>query len=121
SPAKMAPMKRGAFHLAAARAAGRMLIAAATGAAILFLSAPAIGSVAFASEIDGKRASGIWSPEILDGLDRETYRKLFAATERGNFREADKLTARLRDKRLLGHVLHIKYMGPHYRTSYAEL
>ncbi|MDX5364871.1 MAG: lytic transglycosylase domain-containing protein [Alphaproteobacteria bacterium] len=98
-----------------------MLIAAATGAAILFLSAPAIGSVAFASEIDGKRASGIWSPEILDGLDRETYRKLFAATERGNFREADKLTARLRDKRLLGHVLHSKYMGPHYRTSYAEL
>lgn len=98
-----------------------MLIAAATGAAILFLSAPAISSVAFASEIDGKRASGIWSPEILDGLDRETYRKLFAATERGNFREADKLTARLRDRRLLGHVLHIKYMGPHYRTSYAEL
>jgi soluble lytic murein transglycosylase-like protein len=98
-----------------------MFIAVATGAAILFLSAQTIGTVALASEIDGKRASGIWSPEILDGLDRETYRKLFAATERGNFREADKLTAQLRDKRLMGHVLYIKYMGPHYRTSYAEL
>ncbi len=98
-----------------------MFIAAATGAAILVLSAQTIGTAALASEIDGKRASGIWSPEILDGLDRETYRKLFAATERGNFREADKLTAQLRDKRLMGHVLYIKYMGPHYRTSYAEL
>lgn len=63
----------------------------------------------------------IWSPEILTGADRELYRQIFAATERGRFQEADRLTARLKDKRLMGHVLYVKYMGPHYTTRYAEL
>lgn len=88
---------------------------------MLVLPALTFGTGAFAGETQARQASGIWSPEILDGVDRETYRKLFAATERGNFKEADRLAAQLRDKRLMGHVLHIKYMGPHYRTSYAEL
>ena len=88
---------------------------------MLVLPALSFNASAIASETQAKQASGIWSPEILDGVDRETYRKLFAATERGNFKEADRLAAQLRDKRLMGHVLHVKYMGPHYRTSYAEL
>lgn len=88
---------------------------------MLVLPTLSFGAGALASETQAKQASGIWSPEILDGADRETYRKLFAATERGNFKEADKLAAQIRDKRLMGHVLHVKYMGPHYRTSYAEL
>lgn len=88
---------------------------------MLVLPALSFSAGASASGTEAKPVSGIWSPEILDGVDRETYRKLFAATERGNFKEADKLAAQLRDKRLMGHVLHVKYMGPHYRTSYAEL
>ena len=119
-PAKMLGMKRGAFHLSVARAAGRKIFAAAVAA--VFLLAPAL-AVSPAAAGSGGQTTGarIWSPEILDGVDRETYRKIFAATERGHFKEADGLAARLRDKRLMGHVLHVKYMGPHYRTSYAEL
>jgi soluble lytic murein transglycosylase len=98
-----------------------MVLVAAAAAAFLFLSALAPHAGALAAGTDARPAAGVWSPEILDGVDRETYRKIFAATERGNFKEADRLAAQLRDKRLMGHVLHVKYMGPHYRTSYAEL
>src|SRR5690606_23040836 len=119
--AKMSPMKRGAFHLSAARAVGRKVFAAAVATALLL--APALPALpAAAAETGGqKTVARIWSPEILDGVDRETYRKIFTATERGRFKEADGLAAQLRDNRLMGHMLHVKYMGPHYRTSYAEL
>lgn len=73
------------------------------------------------AEASGQMPTRIWSPEILNGSDRELYRDIFAATERGRFKEADKLAAKLRDKRLMGHVLYVKYMGPHYTTRYAEL
>lgn len=111
-------MKRGAFHLSAARAAGRLFCAAALAAAVFSAyPLPASAGIFFPAQGAGR----IWSPEVLDGNDRETYRKLFAATERGDFKQADRLAAQLRDKRLMGHVLHAKYLGPHYRTSYAEL
>ena len=73
------------------------------------------------AEASGQLPTRIWSPEILNGADRETYRQLFVAMERGRFAEADRLAAGLRDKRLMGYALHIKYMGPHYTTRYAEL
>lgn len=113
----MAAMKRGAFYLSAARAAGRLICAAAIVAAVL-----AVSPLPVSAETSPPQAFGrVWSPEVLDGKDRETYRKLFTAVERGRFAEADKLAAQLRDKRLMGYVLHTKYLGPHYRTSYAEL
>ena len=73
------------------------------------------------AEASGQMPTRIWSPEILNGSDRELYRDIFAATERGRFKEADKLAAKLRDKRLMGHVLYVKYMGVHYTTRYTEL
>jgi soluble lytic murein transglycosylase len=122
----MPPMKRGAFHPFAARAAGRAVCAVAMAAALFFTSgAPANADMprreVLVADAGGQRATRIWSPEILSGADREAYRKLFTAMERGRFAEADKLTAQIRDKRLMGHVLYIKYMGPHYTTRYAEL
>ncbi|MDO8838716.1 MAG: lytic transglycosylase domain-containing protein [Parvibaculum sp.] len=95
--------------------------AALAGLALLMLSAllaPISTAHAGTSAVPAAR---IWSPEILTGADRELYRQIFAATERGNFKEADKLTAQLKDRRLTGHVLYVKYMGRHYTTHYAEL
>ncbi|MEQ9225710.1 MAG: lytic transglycosylase domain-containing protein [Parvibaculum sp.] len=124
-------MNRGARHPSAALAADRISCAAACRAALFFVL-PALAAAFFilipAARADflmaaasGQQATRIWSPEILDGADRERYRQIIAATERGRFAEADKLAAGLKDRRLMGYVLHIKYMGPHYRTSYAEL
>jgi len=73
------------------------------------------------AEASGQQPMRIWSPEILGGADRELYRDIIAATGRGHFKTADKLVAKLKDKRLMGHVLYIKYMGPHYITRYSEL
>jgi soluble lytic murein transglycosylase-like protein len=92
--------------------------AAAGLAALLFALALAFPAHADTSGVPQAR---IWSPEILTGADRERYRQIFAATERGRFAEADKLATQLQDRRLMGHVLHVKYMGRHYTTRYAEL
>ena len=122
----MAFMNRGAQHLPVARAAGRFFCAIAIyammGAALLIPAySPANAGNILVAEASGQQPTRIWSPEILSGADRELYRDIFAATERGRFNEADKLAARLKDKRLMGHVLHVKYMGPHYTTRYSEL
>ncbi|MEQ8327283.1 MAG: lytic transglycosylase domain-containing protein [Parvibaculum sp.] len=114
-------MIRGASYLPVARAAGRFFCAAALGAALFLTASPAARAEMLVAEASGQLPTRIWSPEILNGADRETYRQLFVAMERGRFAEADRLAARLRDKRLMGYALHIKYMGPHYTTRYAEL
>ncbi|ABS62340.1 Lytic transglycosylase catalytic [Parvibaculum lavamentivorans DS-1] len=126
-------MNRGARHPSAAQPADHpftvlvrraaLLALPLLGAALLAMQPVQAGNLAAqtpaaTASLQPKR---IWSPEILSGTDRETYRKLFEATERGRFAEADKLAAKLSDRRLMGYVLHAKYMGAHYRTSYAEL
>ena len=114
-------MNRGASYLPVARAAGRLFCAAALGAALFLPASPAATAETLVAEAAGQPPTRIWSPEILSGADRELYRQLFVAMERGRFTEADKLTAQIRDKRLMGYALHIKYMGPHYTTRYSEL
>lgn len=65
-------------------------------------------------------ASGI--PQILETRDIFLYQRIFALQEEGRWEEADRLIARLSDDRLLGHVLHQRYMHPtDYRSSYEEL
>ncbi|MDP1626778.1 MULTISPECIES: lytic transglycosylase domain-containing protein [Alphaproteobacteria] len=125
-------MNRGACHPSAALPADRLFSVLVRKAALFAL--PLLGAVLFAAmqparagvlvadaSAAGQPAMRIWSPEILSGADRELYRKIFDATERGRFAEADKLAAQLKDRRLMGYVLQAKYMGAHYRTSYAEL
>lgn len=110
----------GTFGISAATRRGWFVRSAVlAGLAALMLAAP-LARPAHA-ETSATPQARIWSPEVLTGADRELYRQIFAATERGRFAEADKLTAQLKDRRLIGHVLHVKYMGPHYITRYAEL
>lgn len=59
---------------------------------------------------------------ILDDVDQETYRRIFAVQERADWREADRLTARLRDPVLMGHVLAQRYLHPTgWISSFDEL
>lgn len=63
----------------------------------------------------------IWSPEVLSGADRELYLKIFATQKRGNWKKADRLIAKLSDKRLMGYVLSARYLHPRYVSKYSEL
>jgi soluble lytic murein transglycosylase len=61
-------------------------------------------------------------PDVLSETDRERYRKIFAHQETGRWGRADKVVAKLEDKRLMGHVLYDRYMHPtKYRSKYVEL
>ncbi len=59
---------------------------------------------------------------ILGDVDRETYRHIFAAQERADWRAADRLIASLRDPVLMGHVLAQRYLHPTgWISSFDEL
>ncbi|HLR45615.1 MAG TPA: hypothetical protein VK092_00525, partial [Deinococcales bacterium] len=61
-------------------------------------------------------------PQILERPDIALYQRIFALQEEGRWGEADALIAQLSDDRLMGHVLHQRYMHPtDYRSSYPEL
>jgi len=61
------------------------------------------------------------APEILSADDVETYRGIFAAQDAGDLTHADTLIAALQDDVLMGYVLHQRYMGRYYTTSFQEL
>lgn len=56
-------------------------------------------------------------------LDREasTYKRIFDLQAAGQFDEADAMIASLRDERLMGHILHQRYMAPGYQAKFDEL
>lgn len=59
---------------------------------------------------------------ILGEEDANLYKRIFALQNDGKWQAADKLTARLSDRRLMGYVLYQRYMHPRaYRATYAEL
>ena len=59
---------------------------------------------------------------ILPDADRDTYRRIFAVQERGDWATADRLIATLSDDVLMGHVLYQRYMHPTaWRSTYREL
>lgn len=60
-------------------------------------------------------------PQPLSLGDAALYRRIFAHQDRADWAAADRDIARLRDKRLLGHVLADRYRHPRYRTSFHEL
>lgn len=54
--------------------------------------------------------------------DALRYQKIFELQQGGNFKEADRILREVEDERLLGHVLHQRYMHPTaYRSSFEEL
>ncbi len=61
------------------------------------------------------------APEILSPADIEAYRAIFAAQDNGDLARADTLIAGLADQVLMGYVLHQRYMGRYYTTSFQEL
>jgi soluble lytic murein transglycosylase-like protein len=61
-------------------------------------------------------------PAVLDAQDAGLYRRIFAVQEDGRWQEADRLIARLTDRRLMGHVMAQRYLHPTaYRSKYLEL
>src|SRR5688572_23411892 len=97
-------------------------------AAALFLSfaiSPALAdeqrSTQTAAIVSGglERETGL--PRLLSDSDAAIYRSIFRLQDEGRWPEADKAITRLKDKRLLGHVLAQRYLAPNYRSRYEEL
>lgn len=60
-------------------------------------------------------------PRLLTDGDAAIYRSIFRLQDEGKWPEADKAMTRLKDKRLLGHVLAQRYLASNYRSRYDEL
>ncbi|MEQ8228497.1 MAG: transglycosylase SLT domain-containing protein [Rhodospirillales bacterium] len=62
------------------------------------------------------------APRTLSDADAELYRRIFDVQEDGDWKQADRLIAKLSDKLLMGHVMAQRYLHPRkYRSSYKEL
>lgn len=57
----------------------------------------------------------------LNREDIRVYQKVFDALKAQNFSESDRLTKKLNNKLLLGHILAEKYLAPKYKSNYEEL
>lgn len=57
----------------------------------------------------------------LSGEQAKRYAGIFEAQALGNMARADDLLNKIRDKRLMGHVLYQRYMHASYKTSFSEL
>ena len=61
-------------------------------------------------------------PSILSEADLVLYERIFELQEAGDWQAADKLTAKVSDPVLMGHVKFQRYMHPtKYRSSFSEL
>ena len=60
-------------------------------------------------------------PILLEEADAARYRVIFQLQENGDFKGADDIVAKLRDRALMGHVLAHRFLHPQYRVSYQEL
>jgi len=86
-------------------------------------SAPAradTGETAAATPLPGFRHGK--APKVLSAADAELYRQIFEVQDDGDWKQADRLIARLSDKMLMGHVLAQRYLHPtKWRSSYKDL
>ena len=60
-------------------------------------------------------------PILLEEADVARYRVIISLQENGDFRGADDIIAKLRDRALMGHVLAHRFLHPQYKVSYEEL
>lgn len=60
-------------------------------------------------------------PILLEEQDVARYRVIFQLQENGDFKGADDIVAKLRDRALMGHVLAHRFLHPQYKVSYDEL
>jgi len=57
----------------------------------------------------------------LSGAQSNLYEQIFELQSLGEFTKANSLIGKIKDKRLMGHVLSQRYLHPDYRSSYSEL
>ena len=60
-------------------------------------------------------------PILLEEADVARYRVIFQLQENADFKGADDIVAKLRDRALMGHVLAHRFLHPQYKVSYDEL
>lgn len=60
-------------------------------------------------------------PILLEESDVARYRVIFQLQENADFKGADDIVAKLRDRALMGHVLAHRFLHPQYKVSYDEL
>jgi len=68
-------------------------------------------SVAFARGADS----------VLSAKDVDIYRQIFSAQKKGEFKKADTLSGKLKNKLLWGYVLYDRYFSPAYKTKKKEI
>ena len=91
------------------------------GAPLKGLAATAFATVVSLTALTNARAADpVTGSTVLSPADVKTYREIFAAETSGQLAKADRLVEKLDDKSLLGYVLEERYLGPHYRTKFAE-
>lgn len=59
--------------------------------------------------------------KVLSAPDIKTYKQIFEAHKKGQFKTADDLTKKLKNKSLMGYVLYDKYFSPKYKTKPSEI
>jgi len=103
-------------RLAAVTAVGLALLAPVP------VYAAAKGDTASLSRVDLQAQWAAELPQVLAPADVATYRKIFAANQAEDWATVERESARLKDKRLLGHVLAYRYLYANsHRSTYAEL
>jgi len=74
------------------------------------------------ASIDVSAAVELSLPRVLSADDEALYRDIFAVQDKGDWKQADALIAKLSDDVLMGHVLAQRYLHPtKYRSKYKEL
>ncbi|PIW29166.1 MAG: transglycosylase [Rhodospirillales bacterium CG15_BIG_FIL_POST_REV_8_21_14_020_66_15] len=105
-------------------------VLAALSIQILVLTPPAVAAGPALSVDNGETAAvapmpvtpKAAAPRVLSDADAQLYRRVFEVQEDGDWKEADRLIAKLSDRVLMGHVLAQRYLHPRkYRSHYKEL
>ncbi len=108
------------------------LLAAAWVGFGLILVAPVLGATGAAAQSQTAEPSASLKesaadddpsiPDILSHADVDLYQEIFDVQESGDWKTADTLIGRLKDRQLMGHVLAQRYLHPtKYRSQYKEL
>lgn len=70
---------------------------------------------------NGATSSTFNPSELLSKSDIELYQQVFVAQEKGQWKKAERLSKKIQNKILIGHVLHQKYFHKRYRSRFSEL
>ena len=84
-------------------------------AGLAFASVLLAATFSYAQAQDGARFT------VLSAEDVRTYEAMFAAEKAGQLAKSDDLARKLEDKSLVGYVQQARYLGPHHRSTLAEL